>query len=204
MYNSGISTADLIKSVKSEIDIEIPISDESWYRWINAVEQFVYTEILSLFVSTVVYSDQFEGKTLEIYKHFPSKNGWSEPSYDDIVKVYADDTELERTSVVSGIVFDDKPMYYTDYAGNIKLCIPFEATQITVIYKIRPVLKVKDDSSKINLPVEYVDMLAARLRSEAYKIANDDGQAAKWAAEYNAQLENFKIWAEARGVRYGE
>jgi hypothetical protein len=46
-------------------------------------------------------------------------------------------------------------------------------------------------------------MLAARLRAEAYKIANEDGQAGKWMQDYNAQLETFGVWAARRNERYG-
>jgi hypothetical protein len=46
-------------------------------------------------------------------------------------------------------------------------------------------------------------MVAAKMRGEAYKIANEDGLAAKWLADYNAQLESFKVWAADRNHRYG-
>lgn len=204
MYNSGISTAELIRSVAEESDTVIPISDTSWVRWVNAVEQFVYTEIFNQFVSCELYLNDIDDHTVHLGTHIPVIEGCAVPVFDDIVKIYADDVELSRAGVVSGIVFDDKPLYYTDYAGNIKLIVPFNAEKIKIVYKIRPSLKKVSDDSYINLPQEFVDMLAARLRAEAYKIANEDGQAAKWAAEYNAQLETLKVWAAMRSGRYGE
>ena len=59
-------------------------------------------------------------------------------------------------------------------------------------------------SEEAELPVEYLDMAGAKIRGEAYKIANEDGLAAKWLADYNQQMENFKIWAASRNERFGE
>lgn len=204
MYNSGIKSAELIQSVTEEADIVIPISDTSWYRWINSVEQFVYTEIFNQFVFCELYFEEISDNTIHLGTQIPPIYGAASPDFDDIVKIYADDVELSRSGVVSSVVFDDKPLYYTDYAGNIKLVIPFDAEKVKIVYKLRPSLKSAGDDSFINLPVEFVDMLASRLRAEAYKIANEDGQAAKWAAEYNAQLETLKVWSAMRSERYGE
>lgn len=204
MYNSGISAADLIRSVTEEADIVIPITDTSWYRWINAVEQFVYTEIFNQFVSAELYFEDILGNTIHLGSQIPVIEGCAVPEFDDVVKIYADEVELSRAGVISGIAFADKPIYYTDYAGNIKLILPFDADKITVVYKLRPRLKTEGDEFFINLPIEFVDLLAARLRAEAYKIANEDEQAAKWSAEYNVQLETLKVWAAMRSERYGE
>jgi hypothetical protein len=204
MYNSGVLTSDLIQSVTEESDIVIPISESSWYRWINAVEQFVYTEIFNQFVSSEVDFADITDNMIRLSDQITAIEGCAVPSFDDVVKIYADDVELERSGVISGIVFEDKPLYYSDYSGNIKLNIPFDAEKIKVVYRIRPALKSKDSDSFINLPAEFVDLIAARLRAEAYKIANEDGQAAKWTADYNTQLETLRVWATIRSGRYGE
>ena len=54
------------------------------------------------------------------------------------------------------------------------------------------------------LPYEWLELVMSKLRGEAYKIANDDGQAAKWLEDYNAQLSSFTEWARKRQERYGE
>lgn len=207
MYDSGISTANLIASVAGEADITVPIDSAAWYRWINAVEQFVYTEIFKEYVKIVLdYSAYGDELALSNLNKFATSTpaGCAAPVFDDIIKVYADETELERSGVISRVVFTDKPLYYADYNGNIVLNPPENTKEITVIYRIRPNLKAKDDESHINLPVEFVDMLAARLRAETYKIANEDGLSAKWMADYNTQLETLKVWAAVRNERYGE
>ena len=201
MYNSNILTSKLIENITDEADITIPVNSDSWYRWINSVEQFVYTEIFNLHRAKTF---DYTSDVIKLSDAFASDGDVAVPEFDDIVKVYADDTELERVGAIAAHVFADKPLYYTDYAGNIVVYAGGVPEKITVIYRIRPVLKAADEESYINLPVEFVDMLAARLRAEAYKLANDDAQGAKWMMDYNTQLETLKVWASMRNVRYGE
>ncbi|MBE6599128.1 MAG: hypothetical protein E7638_06780 [Ruminococcaceae bacterium] len=200
MYNSGILTADLIANVQSEADITIPIGSDSWYRWINAVEQFVYTEIFDKFaVKTVDFSTK-----INLKDDISTVEGCAVPIFDDIIKVYADETELDRSGVISRLVFSDKPLYCDDLEGNIAVSGVDFAEKITVVYRIRPRLKESGDGSYINLPVEFADMAAARMRAEAYKIANEGNLSAVWMADYNTQLETLKVWAAMRNERYGE
>lgn len=205
MYDSGISAADLIRDVSEEADIAIPVSSDSWYRWINAAEQFIYTEIFKLYTSQGIWwNDLDDGETISLKDRIAVPEGVAIPGFDDIIKVYADDTELVRAGVISSVVFRDKPLYYTDYAGNLKLSLPFEPQKITVIYRIKPVLKSADTAYNINLPPEFVDLVASRLRGEAYMLANDDTQGAKWLMDYNTRLETLSAWATMRSIRYGE
>jgi hypothetical protein len=59
------------------------------------------------------------------------------------------------------------------------------------------------DSENIALPPEFIDLISSRVRGEIYKIVNEDGLSAKWLSDYNSQLENFKIWAMSRNLRFG-
>lgn len=200
MYDSGILTADLISNVSGEADIIIDIGSDSWYRWINAVEQFVYTEIFEKFAKkTLDFSEK-----IKLDEEISTVEGSAVPIFDDIIKVYADETELDRSGVISRFVFIDKPLYYDDQMGNVAICGVENAENITVIYRVRPRLKSNGDGSHINLPVEFVDMLAARMRAEAYKVANEGNLSAMWMADYNTQLETLKVWSAMRNKRYGE
>ena len=125
MYDSGIAARTLISNVSSEADITIPIDSESWYRWINAVEQFVYTEILNEYTSVTLNYAELTNNTINLNNDITTANGCAAPNFDDIIKIYADETELDRTSVISGLIFVDKPLYYTDYSGNIKMNLIF-------------------------------------------------------------------------------
>lgn len=194
MYDCGITAKAFIETVQEEADISAVIPEASWLRWINTVEQFLYAEILEEYVRVGMPFEKTEIPFSEI------GNG---VSFDDIVSVYGDDVELDRAGVIAGSVLTDRPMYWTDYNGNLVLNTPDMPAYLTIIYRLRPSLKVTGDEM-IALPVEWLDMLAARMRSEAYKIANEDGISGKWMQDYNMQLESFKIWASKRNYRYGE
>ncbi len=194
MYDCGITAKAFTQTVQSEADISLAIPEASWLRWINTVEQFLYSEVLKEFVKAEI---PYTGDV------FPVSEIGENVTFDDIISVYGDDVELDRAGVISGISVSDRPMYWTDYAGKLHLHTgDTTPAVITVVYRLRPSLKVTGDEH-INIPVEWLDMLAARMRGEAYKIANEDGLAGKWLNDYNMQLETFKIWAAGRNERYG-
>lgn len=199
MYDSGMTASALISAVKNEADISVTIADSVWIRAINTVEQLIYTEILKEYSSVKVSADT---ETLSLSGISVASNV-APLAYDDIIKVFADDIELVRAGIVGATEFPEKDLYYTDYNGNLIFNITEYAENITIIYRLRPKLKTTAGSDKVAVPPEFLDMVAAKMRGEAYKIANEDGLAAKWLADYNAQLESFKVWATTRNDRYG-
>lgn len=199
MYDSGVKCSDFINSIIGEADISIEIQSDSWYRWLNTVEQFIYTEILDEYASAEINytSDSVTLSTLAV----PS--GCASVTYDDVIAVYADGVQVEKSGIKGVMNFSDKNLYYTDYNGNLVLSLTEVPNKITVIYRLRPIMKTETNNYNIAVPTEFLDMVSARLRGEAYKIANEDGLAGKWLADYNTQLESFKVWAEKRNKRYG-
>ena len=199
MYDSGVKCSDFINSIIGEADISIEIQSDSWYRWLNTVEQFIYTEILDEYASAEINyaSDSVTLSTLTV----PS--GCASVTYDDVISVYADGVQVEKSGIKGVMNFSDKNLYYTDYNGNLVLSLTEVPNKITVIYRLRPILKTEAGNYNVAVPAEFLDMVSARLRGEAYKIANEDGLAGKWLADYNTQLESFKVWAEKRNKRYG-
>lgn len=191
MYDSGITANAFIDTVEEEADISYPIPKASWLRWISTVEQFVYSEVLDehCYVN-VAYADEVNLSDIG-----------EGVSFDDIVAVYVDGAELDRSGIISALVIPDRPMYWTD--NNGKLCMSYDGgEELTVVYRLRPAVKVTG-VEHVMVPVEWLDMVAARMRGEAYKIANEDGIAGKWLNDYNLQLESFKVWAQKRKERYG-
>lgn len=199
MYDSGVKCSDFINSIIGEADISIEIQSDSWYRWLNTVEQFIYTEILDEYASAEIdyASDSVTLSTLAV----PS--GCASVTYDDVISVYADGVQVEKSGIKGVMNFSDKNLYYTDYNGNLILSLTEVPNKITVIYRLRPIMKTETGNQNVAVPAEFLDMVSARLRGEAYKIANEDGLAGKWLADYNTQLESFKVWAEKRNKRYG-
>lgn len=192
MYDCGITAKAFIETVQGEADISAVIPEASWLRWINTVEQFLYAEILAEYVRVEI---QYAEK-------IPLASIGEGVTYDDIVSVYGDDVELDRAGVIAGTAVE-RPMYWTDYEGNVILRPVDVPSQVFVVYRLRPTIK-KTGAETIRIPVEWLDLLAARMRGEAYKVANEDGLAGKWMNDYNMQLESFKIWAAKRNERYGE
>lgn len=205
MYDSGITLSQLISDVRSEADVSLAIPDSLYVRTVNAVEQFLYTEILKEYVlhSFDPADDDYDGTYSYIIADIAVPAGCDTPNYDDIVRVWADGDQIEKSSAGTAHEFPEKNLCYTDYNGNLIVqSQPFNS--LNVLVRIRPALKtVGVSGAKVMVPPEFIELVASRMRGEAYKVANEDGQAAKWLAEYNAQVENFKVWAAARNDRYG-
>jgi hypothetical protein len=205
MYNSQITASELIDSVRSEADISIDIPESIFLRTINTVEQFIYTEILKEYVTETIPYSNVESFSAVDFREISVPSEASTPIFDDVIKVFADGDELERAGASAVFEFKDKNLYYDKYNGKITLSLVTAPNNITILYRIRPALKsaVNKSTSYIALPIEFVEIIASKLRGEMYKIANEDGLSAKWLSEYNVQLEKFKIWAAVRMARFG-
>ena len=204
MYNSGITTREFIDSLKNEIDVSMPIADASFLRAINTAEQFLYTEILKEYVATTIDYEEIEDNTIS-ESDLASISGVEKPIFDDIIKVFADKDELERAGVVGVLDFPEKNLYYNRYDGNISISTDYTPDKITVVYRIRPQIKTNTnvETTYIAVPVEFVELIAAKVRGEMYKLMNEDALSAKWLSDYNSNLENFKVWAMSRNERFG-
>lgn len=200
MYDSGISATAFIADIKNEADISVVIPDSAWYRWLNTVEQNLYSEFLEEFVSSEL---TYDGVDVIPLSSLIVPVRCASVVYDDIVRVFADDIELDQSGAAGIGVFDDKNLFYTDYAGNLIVQCEYAPAYLRIIHRLRPRLKEVGSTDAVAVPPEFLDMVAAKMRGEAYKIANEDGLAAKWLADYNAQLESFKVWAAARNKRFG-
>ena len=206
MYDSKITVKNYLDSLVDEADISIEIPRTSLLRWLSAVEQFAYTEVLKEYVRATVHLDDIPVDTVRL-DVLPVPEGAAIPIYDDIIRVYGEDgTEIRKSGAISGYEFPDWDLFYTDYNGHLVLSTRIEQSAVTIIYRIRPAIKTESNQESLNvaLPSEYLDMAGAKIRGEAYKIANEDQLAAKWLNDYNQQIQNFTVWASSRNERYGE
>lgn len=205
MYDSGVTAKAFIETLDEEVDIALEVPYASKLRWLSAVEQFVYTEVLKEYVRSTVDISQCTTDVIPLAL-LPVPAMAAPVQYDDIIRVYGEEgQDITKSSPVAGYEFPEKDLYYMAANGDLVLSTRLEQAEITVIYRLRPAVKVsgETDTLHVALPVEYLDMAGAKIRGEAYKIANEDGLAAKWLADYNQQVENFKIWAATRNERYG-
>mgnify|MGYP003292979713 CR=1 FL=1 len=162
---------------------EVKEGDEiSWTFCNDSVERYV-----EVFVEETIHTDTPIDK----------------PRFEDIYAIYTDnDTQLIKTTLTSGrIIFSNA--YYKD--GD-KVGVSANSNGgYRVIYNVRPALKTVADIANqyVMLPLEFIDLVKAKLRGEAYKLANEDGLAAKWINDYNVLLENFKAWIAAKAPEFG-
>ena len=207
LYDSAVTTADFILGLRDELDIASIIPDSAFIRWLNTVEQTVYTELIREMRSVHLTVDYVDGDTpsFSLSDIVPS-DGEDPVIFDDILKVYVDGIELDRVSLISGVPFDNLGMYYID-GGRVMVKTLVPASEVTVIHVVRPVKKAVENGElpreTVKLPAEWLEIAASRLRGEAYKLANDDNLAAKWLNDYNLYLEQFKVWLKKNKV-YGE
>lgn len=203
MYDSAITAADFISGIREELDIAAVIPDSAFVRWLNVVEQTVYTELIRELRAVKIEAEYGEGNTVPIaISSIETEDGEEDVIFDDIVKVYADGVELDRVSLISGLVFDNLGMYWHN-KGYIEVKMLIPPRDFTIVHVVRPKRKTENDTDTVKLPAEWLEIAASRLRGEAYKLANDDNMAAKWLNDYNLYLEQFKVWLDKNKV-YGE
>lgn len=200
MFRSGIKAANLIEDVKNEVDVALPIENRLYTQWINTVEQMLYTEIIKEqhdFVLPYPTDNMIDLSSVgTAYNQSPIR-------YEDIYTVYCDNVQLIHSTLTSGKIFTD-----TYYRCDDKLCINSSGDNVRVVYFIRPALKSVDKNdgvqdAEIMLPTEFVELIKTKLRGEAYRIMNENTLAANWLNEYNALVENFKIWVAGKQPQFG-
>lgn len=198
MFDSGITAKELIDAIKSEADIALDIPNENYIQWINGLEQLLYSEVIQEqkeFTHTLPDILPISLNEIEVSENESSLR------FEDLHAVYVDDTQLIKSTVASGDVFPNT--YYKDN-NKLTLNIPYPKT-IKGVYIVRPALKTPDniDTTHVMFPVEFIDLVKAKLRGEAYKLANEDNLAAKWLNDYNVLLENFKTWVSGKKAKFG-
>ena len=203
MYDSGISVKNLIEELKNtEIDIALEIPDATYVSWLNSLQQLLYTEVIKEQKKIVLRADLGLPIRLSLIN---VDNNENRPRFEDIYAIYADDTQLIKSTVTSGAIF---PNTYYKENDDIGYRTKFEPTNMTIVYIVKPSLVTMTATGKVNdanvmIPVEFIDLVKAKLRGEAYKLANEDGLAAKWLNDYNVLLETFKAWIADKSATFG-
>jgi hypothetical protein len=195
MFDSGISVETIITNLKDEVDIAIEIPDSTYLSWLNAIEQLCYSEIIKEQREAIV-----ENPTSPLpFEDITVSENEDNVRFEDIHTVYADDVQLMKSTLSSGKIF-----HGTFYKHNDELGFnAFNTQELRIIYYARPKVKKATDDGNVMMPIEFIDMVTAKLRGEAYKLANEDGQAGKWLNDYNVSLEHFKAWCNNKASQFG-
>ena len=213
MFDSGISVKNLIKELKeTEVDIALDIPTVTYVSWLNSLQQLLYGEVIRE-KRRFELSGCEDGK-ISISSIEPKENE-ANPRFEDIYAIYVKrggyDRQLIKTNFASGTIFPDS--FYKD-GNDIGINVGDGTNSITIIYNVRPKLVEVDENDEIidvneneivtvMLPIEFIDLAKAKLRGEAYKLANEDGIAAKWLNDYNVHVETFKNWLSGKATNFG-
>lgn len=129
--------------------------------------------------------------------------------FENICAVYVDGTQYIESTVATADIFKD-----TYFKNNNELVVNSSTkgpVKMKVIYYVMPELKTivpKDGESEfvegeVMVPIEFIELVKAKLKASLYRIANEDELCAKWTALYNVKLEEFKIWVEQKRPKFG-
>lgn len=198
MFDSGISVKSLIEELKNtEVDIALDIPDKTYEEWLNSLQQLLYTEVIKEQKKvTITGTTQSPIELSSIIVSYDENT----PRFEDIYAVYADDTQLIKSTVTSGHIF---PNTFYKEDDNIGYNTKNTPAEITIVYIVKPALITSTYSTNVMVPVEFIDLVKAKLRGEAYKLANEDSIAAKWLNDYNILLETFKAWIAEKSPNFG-
>jgi len=212
MFDSEIKTQALINLIKSEVDVAYQIPDESYISWITSLEQLLYSEVIREYGLATENITAPDVLTTIDFSSVTVPSGQNPMRFEDIHAVYINSTapqiysgigiELTKTTPASGRVFNN--VYFK--LGNDLYCKSAQSiSSVIMVYFVRPTTKTlaTASSANINVPLEFIDLVKAKLRAEAYKLMNEDSVAAKWLADYNALLETFKMWVTQRVPNFG-
>ena len=195
MFNSGKSVNELITELKNEVDIALDIPDSTYIGWLNAIEQLCYSEIIKEQREITVSNPTSPISLSEL----TVSDEESPIRFEDVYAVYADGVQLMKTTLASGQIFPDT--FYKDN-DDLGFNSPYMTKELTIIYLARPKIRTSA-TGNVMFPVEFIDLVKAKMRGEAYKLVNEDALAGKWLNDYNASLENFKAWCNNRASQFG-
>ena len=195
MFNSGKTVAELITELRDEVDIALEIPSSTYLLWLNSIEQLCYSEIIKeqRDVKVLAPTTPISMESLTVSEdEAPIR-------FEDIYAVYADDVQLMKTTLASGQIFPD-----TFYKQNDDLGFnsPYKTKELKIVYFARPKVKTSE-AGNVMLPIEFIDLVKAKMRGEAYKLVNEDALAGKWLNDYNVLLETFKAWCNSKASQFG-
>ena len=104
MFDSGISAKALIAELQNEVDVALPITNSTYATWLNSLQWLLYSAIIKEQNDLIITEPQED--VIQLANLDVSDNE-APIRFEDIYAVYADTTQLIKTSITSGFVFPD-------------------------------------------------------------------------------------------------
>ncbi len=189
MFFAAITIGTLIDSVIDGMGLYTELDRSVYLDILNETLANLYRDVIDERAYARVKS--IEGKIA--YKAITVPIGQAAPGAIDIRGVLYQDIPLQYLPPDKfALVVTADGNFYTLKEDGIHL-IPTRSTiELQVLYTVRPQrFGAGDENAAVPFPNEYLSLLRAKLRGEAYKLANEDGFAAKWLGEYNHSLTAF-------------
>lgn len=223
MFDSGISVKNLVSELIDEVDIALQIPKATYVSWLNSLQHTLYTEIIKeqkihheTFVVLFPVTDKKMINNNFMLSRIVVEENESAPRFEDIHAVYVDGLQLIKSTPSSGLIFPNT--FYKN--GNNLGYRTFDVIQsLEIVYLVKPALVTVTDKDEIiseyvaedgttkevnvMVPVEFIDLVKAKLRGEAYKLANEGELSAMWLNDYNILLETFKAWIAEKSPNFG-
>lgn len=200
MFNSGITVKELVDELIAEVDVALDIPKATYVTWLNSLQQMLYTEVIKEQKKTTAETNN--GNVIDL-SLIDTEENENKIDFEDIHAVYTNDgRQLIKSTVASGVVFLDS---YYKLNNKLGYNTNSEPRSLTIVYFVKPAL-VKEETSanaKVMLPIEFIELAKAKLRGEAYKLANEFDYAANWLNDYNNLLETFKLWIAEKSPKFG-
>lgn len=150
---------------------------------------------------------------LSVYYHYVDGGGYPD-------EFYPSGVELMKVAKGSRELVDN--CYYDDGDGKLGICMDDvlaesgESAYLTISRVRYPEKKeiienevtegeVTEDSiaGNVMVPLEFIEMVCAKIRYEAYMLCEEPQVAANWLNVFNSQLEDFKAWHDMQKKTYG-
>ena len=198
MFESKTFTYEKIfKMIRAEVESYKNVSDDILLLACNVELQQLYSQVIKKQVMGTGSIISKKGIAVAM-SEFPG-----EVPFEDVVLVRCNGETFMHTSPKDAGAYNN--CYFEDSYGGISVITDKDMSADAEVYYIYRPAEVDSVSSKANveLPTEYVPMLMAAIRTEAYKQVNEDALSAKWANDYNAYRESFDAWVESTRPQFG-
>lgn len=195
MFKSGVAVSDLFEQINNEVDIAIDIDIATMLQSYNGLMVGLYRDIIKeecFKFHTPVQETRYKTVVLETEQY----------DSEGVYRVYTEDMfEAEKVNPTYAMITDricwfplsKKKIALSNFPDG-KCGIVYYVTPEIVTYNSENGTYINADEGGVPVPIDFIDMVKAKIRGDMYNISNDDDLAAKWYNIYNSRIEDFKIF----------